>query len=73
MFLSHSHQREPVILIYQDAKNVLSGVGGGGGGWGGVGGRGGDSRSFPGDFPNFVRSIFTKYENQVFLKRKIDK
>ena len=25
------------------------------------------------DFPNFVRSIFTKYENQVFLKRKIDK
>ena len=61
MFLSHSHQREPVILIYQDAKNVLSGGGGG------------NSRSFPGDFPNFVRSIFTKYENQIFLKRKIDK
>ena len=64
MFLSHSHQREPVILIYQDAKNVLSGVGGGGGG---------APRSSPGGFPNFVRSIFTKYENQVFLKRKIDK
>ena len=63
MFLSHSHQREPVILIYQDAKNVLSGGGGGGG----------KTRSLPGDFPNFVRSIFTKYENQVFLKRKIDK
>ena len=62
MFLSHSHQREPVILIYQDAKNILSGGGGGG-----------NSRSFPGDFPNFFRSIFTKYENQVFLKRKIDK
>ena len=37
------------------------------------GGGGGGSRSFPRDFPNFVRSIFTKYENQVFFKRKIDK